>query len=55
MSKARIKLTIVRPDGRRSDMAISGEHVTPLMLEVAEELLYTTSTNERAPKKSTRK
>jgi hypothetical protein len=47
--KPHIHLVITRPDGRRSDIKISGDLVTADMLAVGEDLLTTLTTGERPP------
>lgn len=49
--KPHIHLVVERPDGRRSDIKISGEPVTEDMLGVAEDLVETLTTGERPPLK----
>lgn len=51
MSTSRIRLSMQRPDGRCSDITISGKLVTDDMLAVAEDLLTTLTTGERPPLK----
>ena len=45
--KPHIHLVVKRPDGRCSDVKISGDPVTPAMLDAAEDLLHTLSTGDR--------
>lgn len=49
--KPHIHLVVMRPDGRRSDLKISGDHVTLDMFAVAEDLLETLTTGTRPPLK----
>lgn len=48
--KQMIKLIITRGDGSRSESTIKAPHATALMFDVADELLYTMSTDKRAPR-----
>ncbi len=43
--KQDIRLTIVRPDGRRSEARIVDDALTPLMMRAAEDLLYVMCNN----------
>lgn len=45
--KPRIHLGVIRDDGSCSDIEISGDPVTPAMLDAAEDLLHTLVTRER--------
>jgi len=45
--KSHIHLTLARPNGRDSNAKISGKHVTPVMLDAAEDLLHALTTGER--------
>ena len=47
--KPRIHLVVERPDGRRSDIKISGDPVTTEMIDSAEDLVHTLTTGERPP------
>lgn len=49
--KSQIRLIVERPNGRRSNIKISGDPVTAEMLEAAEDLLHTLTTGERPPLK----
>ena len=46
-----IKLIVTREDGSRSECTIKTPHVTDLMLDVADELIYTMTFDERPPRK----
>jgi hypothetical protein len=45
---ARIHLSLTRPNGHRSTIEVSGEAVTPAMLDAAEDLITTLTSGERA-------
>ena len=45
--KARIQLIVRHPDGHCSNVEIIGASVTPTMLEAAEDLIHTLSSDER--------
>jgi Mg-chelatase subunit ChlD len=47
--KPRIQIVLTRPDGRSSNVSISGDPVTATMLEAAENLIGTLSTGDPAP------
>lgn len=54
MAKQMIKLIITRNDGTRSESTIKSPHVTDVMFDVADELLYTMSTGKRVDRKAKR-
>lgn len=43
----KIKLTLTRSDGTTSNAALTGDLVTPVMLEAAEDLLYALCNNAK--------
>lgn len=45
--KSKIKLVLVRPNGHRSEVEISGMPVSNQMLDAAEDLLETMTTGKR--------